>query len=189
MASEGWKSSDAYLGLDFKKAEVSKLKFPPAIMDKINAWWKKKSDILVFCGSVGVGKSYAAYAFCRLWAESIKFPHNHYLFLVEKEIYDHLQPPHNPGFCPAYEQEKLRETPFVVIDDFGSAKKSEFRDETIFSVINGRIISRFPTIVTTNLFLKDIKDNYDPRLYSRLTDIRNTVIELVDEDLRQTMRD
>jgi len=187
--NEGWKNSNMYKSSDFSSADMSKVKFAKSIMEKIDNWWNKKSDMLIFCGSVGVGKTYLAHALCKYWAENVKFPHNQYLFLLEKEIYDHLQPPYNPGFSPGYELQKLKDIPFIAIDDFGTAKKSEFRDETMFDVINGRHISRFPTLITTNLFLNQIKTNYDPRLYSRLTDIRNTVIELVDEDLRQTVRE
>lgn len=186
MAEEGWRNSNAKIGHDFKTADLSKINFANGVTEKIFEWWNKKSDLLLFCGTVGVGKTYLGHALCKYWSETIKFPHNHYLFILEKDIYSHLQPPYN--FSAAYELEKIKDIPFVVIDDFGSSKKSEFREETIFDVLNGRYTSRYPTLITTNLFLKDIKQNYDSRIYSRLTDIRNTVIELVDEDRRQTER-
>ena len=189
MSDEGWKNSKIYGNSDFHKADLSKIKFGDDINNKILNWWKRKSDLLLFCGSVGVGKSYLGHALCRFWSENMKFPHNHYLFKLEKEIYDHLQPPYNPGFSPAYEIEKFQNIPFVVIDDFGSTKKSDFRDEILFAILDGRHSSRYPTLITTNKYVKDIRSEYSAPIVSRLLDKRNTIIELVDEDLRQSERD
>lgn len=185
---EGWKNSNFYEGSDYDKADMSKVKFSSEIMEKIHAWLLKKRDMLIFCGTVGIGKTFLAHAICKFWSETVGFPRNQYLLVLERDIYTHLQPNTTPGFSAKYELEKFKNIPFVAIDDFGTAKKSEFRDEVLFDALNGKSVSRLPTLITSNLFINDIKREYSDRIYSRMTDSRNTIIELADDDLRQTAR-
>lgn len=183
--NEGWKDSPIYKGSEFESASASKLDYAESIQEKLNYWWNRKRDFLIFSGNKGMGKTYTAWTFANLWMETMPFPHNFKVFLQECDIYSHLQPPYDSGFSPEYEMEKLQRIPFLVIDDFGTGKKSAFRDETLFAVINGRWTSRLPTIITTNLRRDALKEYCDDRVFSRLMDVRNTFMEIMGADRRQ----
>ena len=68
----------------------------------------------------------------------------------------------------------------VMIDDLGSTGLNEWRKEIIFDMIDERYNSMLPTIVTTNFTSKEIKDLFHPRVFSRLFDKDNVVIEMHD---------
>jgi DNA replication protein DnaC len=63
--------------------------------------------------------------------------------------------------------EELMTVQYLVLDDYGSEKSTDWTAETIFTIIDDRIAQMRPTIVTSNLTLADI-DRADPRLASRL---------------------
>ena len=140
---------------------------------------------MIFLGNAGSGKTY----FCAALMNALKEEKKHYFFIREKEFFDGLiYAMQNDGESADYEMQKVSEMPFLVIDDVGASKDSEFRQESIFDLIDRRWVSRLPTVITSNLFLKDFNSRYHPRLTSRLTDCRNTIIELKIEDRRRSER-
>lgn len=79
----------------------------------------------------------------------------------------------------------LIDDPFVMIDDIGSTGLTEWRKEILFDAIDERYNSMAPTIITSNLSMKEFKEIFHPRIYSRLADKENTIIEILDgKDLR-----
>lgn len=59
----------------------------------------------------------------------------------------------------------------IIIDDFGTESESDYMYELVFSVIDSRIRSGLPMVVTTNLTSEELKYPYNiknKRLYSRL---------------------
>lgn len=56
----------------------------------------------------------------------------------------------------------------VILDDLGMGKKSDFVPDIIYMIIDKRLELKRPTIVTSNLKLKEISDLIDDRLASRL---------------------
>ena len=66
------------------------------------------------------------------------------------------------------------ETDFLFLDDLGAEKPSEFVIEELFKIINGRLLERRMTIVTTNLDPDALKLYYEgfggSRIFSRLSE-------------------
>lgn len=69
----------------------------------------------------------------------------------------------------------------LVLDDFGAEKSTEWAGEKIYTIISRRVNECRPTIVTSNLSLKEIHAT-DPRLASRLGGM--TKFEFEGEDRR-----
>ena len=64
---------------------------------------------------------------------------------------------------------------FLILDDFGIERNTEYALEQIYNVINARYLKARPTIITTNLNFKDIekeqKDIMLCRIYSRIIEM------------------
>jgi DNA replication protein DnaC len=56
----------------------------------------------------------------------------------------------------------------LVVDDLGTEFKTKVTTSEVYNLINTRIIERRPTIVNTNLSLKEIESTYNQRILSRL---------------------
>jgi DNA replication protein DnaC len=78
--------------------------------------------------------------------------------------------------------DRLRTVPFLVLDDLGSEKPSEWVTTTLYTIVDARYREVMPTIVTTNLSMSQIASQLHPRIASRLSD--GKVIKLTGEDHR-----
>lgn len=66
-----------------------------------------------------------------------------------------------------YEQELL-ETDLLIIDDLGVEFSTQFTVSCVYNIINSRILSRKPTIISTNLTPRELEDKYTQRITSRI---------------------
>lgn len=56
----------------------------------------------------------------------------------------------------------------LILDDLGTESNNQIFTSELFNIINTRLISHRPTIISTNLDLKDLRDKYTERISSRL---------------------
>ena len=56
------------------------------------------------------------------------------------------------------ELSRLLETGLLILDDFGAERQTDYTQEQIYHIINGRYIRQAPLIVTTNLTLQQLKN-------------------------------
>ncbi len=56
----------------------------------------------------------------------------------------------------------------LVIDDLGTEMATAFTKSVLYNLINTRILSNKPTIINTNLSMKQLEERYTPRVSSRL---------------------
>ena len=67
--------------------------------------------------------------------------------------------------------DNLNKFQLLVIDDLGAERKSEYMQETVYSIIDSRYRSGLPLIVTTNLSIEEIKkpaEITNARIYDRV---------------------
>mgnify|MGYP002517959556 CR=1 FL=1 len=56
----------------------------------------------------------------------------------------------------------------LVIDDLGAEFMTSFSKSILYNLVNTRILAKKPTIINTNLSMKEIEKFYSPRISSRL---------------------
>ena len=56
----------------------------------------------------------------------------------------------------------------LVIDDLSAEMATSFTKSVLYNLVNTRILTRKPTIINTNLTMKQIEERYTPRISSRL---------------------
>lgn len=83
--------------------------------------------------------------------------------------------------------EKLYKCDFLILDDLGTENTlKNVTNEYLLSIISERIITKKHTVVTTNLDSEQIRQKYDDRMHSRLTDKSvGYTFNFAGEDLRQ----
>ena len=151
-----------------------------ALMDYCRKYAEDFSDAspwLILYGDVGVGKSYAAAAITNelLGKEySVIFTT---LTQFERRLFSG-----NKQECYA----ALRSCDLLVLDDLGISRITPYTNEIMFTVVDERLQTGRPMIVTTNMTAQDILQNDDisiRRIMSRLYE-RSVLIECKGADQR-----
>lgn len=125
---------------------------------------------LVLTGAYGSGKTHLAAAIAN-YRESVG---DTVLFIVVPDLLDHLRASYNPHSPISYDRrfEEIRTAPFLVLDDLGTESATPWAKEKLFQLVNYRYAARLPTVFTTTQRIDEI----EPRLQSRLNDIRRCTI-------------
>jgi DNA replication protein DnaC len=125
---------------------------------------------LIFQGVNGCGKTHLAAAIANYQRAQGK----PVLFVVVPDLLDHLRSTFSPDSKISYDEfsEKLKETPLLVLDDFGEQSATPWAQEKLYQLINYRYNARLPMVVTTCLSLEEI----ETRISSRMVDPKLSVV-------------
>ena len=128
----------------------------------LNGW-------LLLTGGFGCGKTHLAAAI----ANEVVSLGVETLFLTVPDLLDWLRYTFSSDDA-TYESrfEEIRNIRFLVLDDLGTQNATSWAREKLFQIINHRYIKKLPTVVTTNLSLKEIDDRISSRLQDRELVIR-----------------
>jgi DNA replication protein DnaC len=93
-------------------------------------------------------------------------------------LLDHLRSAYAPDAKVSYDKvfEAVRTAPLLVLDDLGSHSGTPWAQEKLFQLLNYRYNAALPTVITSNLTLKE----QDPRIESRMLDPRLCDIQVLD---------
>lgn len=126
---------------------------------------------LLMAGVVGAGKTHQAYGAIRLLIRTglgVRWRAT-----TAADLYADLRP--RPGVDSERELATISRCPVLLIDDLGAAKASEWVEEVTYRLINRRYNLMLPTLVTTNLAIKDLRDCLGDRVTSRLAQMTDRV--------------
>lgn len=126
-----------------------------------------KENLLLY-GNVGVGKSFLS---CCIAKELLDKGYS-VLYFSSSRLFDVLA--ENDFRKDSKEnlytsKEDIYNCDLVVIDDLGTEITNSFVFTSLFSLITERILRNKSTIISTNLSLKDLRDLYSDRIFSRIT--------------------
>ena len=76
----------------------------------------------------------------------------------------------------------LISTDFLIIDDFGTERVSEWVGEKFYQIVNKRYVNKKVTIYTSNYDLKTLK--YDERITNRMKE-RTRIVHFPEESVRE----
>jgi len=127
---------------------------------------KSPDGWLVFQGVTGCGKTHlaAAIANYRLHAgKPVKFE-------VVPDLLDHLRSTFSPESRVSYDQvfESVKNTPLLVLDDYGEQSTTPWAQEKLYQVINYRYNARLPTVITTRLTTDEMASPIVSRFFDNL---------------------
>ena len=97
------------------------------------------------------------------------------MFIVVPDFLDHLRSTFSPDSRISYDQlfESVKNSPLLILDDFGRQTTTPWAQEKLYQVINYRYNARLPMVVTTNCSL----DELDTPIASRLSDPDISAVE------------
>lgn len=138
---------------------------------------------LLMAGVVGAGKTHQAYGAVRQLVQSgvgVRWRAT-----TAADLYADLRP--QAGVDSERELAAVSRCPLLIIDDLGAAKASEWVEEVTYRLINRRYNHMLPTLITTNLAIKDLRAYLGDRVTSRLAQMTTRVeFEPVDRRRHRT---
>ncbi|MFD6417012.1 ATP-binding protein [Streptomyces sp. NPDC060194] len=143
---------------------------------------------LLLTGQTGTGKTHQAYGALRRIAAG--GPARFELVAVNSaDMYGNLRPSQVVGAAER-ELRRLSEVQYLLLDDLGTAKTSEWTEEVTYRLINYRYNQCLPTIITSNLPARDengpdLSDFVGARVASRLAEMVTTLVPMIGADRRR----
>ena len=123
---------------------------------------------LIFMGGSGTGKTFLTNCI----ATEIMRKGKTVLYQTAPDMFNNINrlkmQSFNDNDNSGYEfYEYLMKVDLLVIDDLGTESKTASRYAELFTIINNRLVNNNKMIISTNLAINDITDNYDERILSR----------------------
>lgn len=135
---------------------------------------------LILVGPVGVGKTHLASGIIHELSKRDIFV----LFLFVPDFLEELRDTYDEDYEEEEDKFELaREAQVLVLDDLGTERITDWAKEKITQLLNYRYNNILPTIVTTNLTLKEMEERIGERALSRLLG-RSEIIPIVGKDRR-----
>ncbi|MCX5230445.1 ATP-binding protein [Streptomyces sp. NBC_00233] len=135
---------------------------------------------LLMAGVVGAGKTHQAFgAVRRLVQTGVGV---RWRATTAADLYADLRP--RPGVDSERELAAVSRCPLLIIDDLGAAKASEWVEEVTYRLINRRYNYELPTLITTNMAIRDLRAHLGDRVASRLAQM-TTRVEFEQVDRRR----
>lgn len=146
------------------------------------------SKNLVICWPVGVGKTYIAKKLMEKYnSESIKYEISDAKFkkYIASGLMNHRKPDEWQCSIQMYPLETLIRSSLVLYDDIWVSDVTDAYIRDLTYILDERSIKKLPTIFTTNLTEKELKEKLNERIVSRV--LHNaTVIVMRWEDRRRS---
>ncbi len=127
--------------------------------------FSERSGNLLFSGDTGLGKTFLSACIARTVAEnghSVVYDTASHLFgRLERAKF-------NNDEVARQEVEKYYACDLLIVDDLGTEMPSQFVTAALYSLVNERILSGKPTIISTNLTSDEFISRYSRQIASRL---------------------
>lgn len=161
--------------LRFANSDFANL--PKEVRAKIDKIRETRRGMYIW-GTVGTGKTYAAFAIMKRLGElGLRAT-----FHTAPELLDLIRDDFDKK--DSYNLDRLLENRGVlIIDDLGTEKASEWVTETLHKLIDKRYREVLPTIITSNNSLDELVDRLGDRIPSRLAEMCD-IVQLEGEDRR-----
>lgn len=119
---------------------------------------------ILFMGPTGLGKTHLSLAIAKSVIDKnygvIYGSAQNFMRTIEKE---HFKNNSDAGTLDA-----LLECDLLIFDDLGTEFNTSFSSSVLYNIINTRLLYSRPTIISTNLTLKEIEERYGERILSRI---------------------
>jgi DNA replication protein DnaC len=176
--------SDDYIDETIGLSPLSNMQKIVASCKSFIRHFDKKKENLLFMGNTGVGKTFLANCIAR---ELLDRGYT-VIYLTAFGLFDILEK-HKFGRDEAgtYEADTkydyILDCDLLIIDDLGTELSNSFTVSQLYYILNERLLKQKSTIISTNLSLENLNNNYSERIYSRI--ISNyTISRIIGTDIR-----
>lgn len=148
---------------------------------KYAANFSTDSANILFMGSTGLGKTHLSLAI----ANVVINKGYSVVYGTAQNILSDLENEHfgREESVRHYYESAILSCDLLILDDLGTEFKNSYTVACLFNIINSRLSSKLPTIISTNFGFDELEEKYDQRITSRITGEYKPLI-LVGNDIR-----
>ena len=140
--------------------------------------FKNQGGNIILNGNTGVGKTFLSNCIAGALLQAgytVLYVTSSRLFdLFQTHVFDHQNP---PELSLAFAADLL------VIDDLGTETSNSFTIQSLFRIVNERLLKHKSTVISTNLSIQDLQELYTERFTSRIAE-NYSFIRLYGRDIR-----
>lgn len=170
------------IGERFLSAELSKIKkLPKNILKIAEDFINGKYEGLFLTGGVGSGKTYLS---CSI-ARELLLNGKYVIFITVPKLLQRIRESFNreEGITEGKIIKRLSNIEYLILDDLGTEKRSDFSLDRLYLIINNRYENRKSLIITSNLSLQEISEKIHDRIASRIAEMCK-IVRFPEVDLR-----
>ena len=141
----------------------------PAILQTCHDFidtFDQETRSLLFYGPVGTGKTFLTNCIAKELLDS----RHSVIYFTAFQFFEHFSA---SGSWETEEfgqrHEALLDSDLLILDDIGTEMANTFTVSKLFQVLNERALRKRSTVISTNLSLKDFRDIYSERVFSRIS--------------------
>lgn len=142
--------------------------------------FKTNKENLLFMGRSGSGKTYISCAIGIALAEA----GNYVCYVAAQDMISEFEAEKFGKGDKASETRRFYDADLLIIDDLGSEFRTQFSESVIYNVVNSRLNSQKPMIISTNFRPAELSGEYHERIVSRLLNEFLTPV-FADVDVRE----
>lgn len=154
------------------------------VYEYCKAWaadFDRTSNSILMYGQTGLGKTHLSLSIANVVVEkgyNVVYTSAGNLFnQLEKESFGRLKDDSSP-------MDTVLSCDLLILDDLGSEFTKPFVVSAFYNIVNSRILTGLPMVISTNLMYDEIAERYDPRVYSRIIGDYQ-MLEFLGSDIRQ----
>ena len=144
------------------------------------------SPSLLMQGATGLGKTHLSLAIARIAINKgygvIYGSTQNIISKLEKERFSYRRDTSGDD-----SEQHLIQCDLLILDDLGTEFSTGFSNACVYNILNSRLLSSLPTIISTNLTMKELERAYSERLVSRIMG-NHVRLEFLGNDIRQQKR-
>ena len=144
-----------------------------------------KSPSLLMHGATGLGKTHLSLGIANVVTEK----GYGLIYLSAPNLFSELERERfsRQNYNESSFEQELLETDLIIIDDLGIEFSTQFTSSCLYNIVNTRMLSGKPTIISTNLTPEELEDKYTQRITSRIIGSYIS-LKFIGRDIRQLKR-
>ncbi len=133
------------------------------------------SESILMFGKTGLGKTHLSLAIAnRVLEKGYSVIYDSIINILRNIEREHFSREHSSEMLNL-----VMESELLILDDLGTEYETPFYNATVYNIINTRLNSGRPTIISTNLDYAGIRRRYDERVVSRITAVYTCIINVI----------